>query len=97
MIAPRAPFGLPKPARLIVTNIIKKTWNKKRTWKWAQNSIPSPTGQKGHLDMGGLLLKTIAFVENYYYETFSLLCLSAVISHKKNCWLQCSSTVCDYT
>ena len=29
MIAPRAPFGLPKPARLIVTNIIKKTWNKK--------------------------------------------------------------------
>jgi len=66
MIAPRAPFGLPKPARLIVTNIIKKTWNKKRTWKWAQNSIPSPTGQKGHLDMGGLLLKTIAFVENYY-------------------------------
>ena len=42
-------------------------------------------GQKGHLDMGGLLLKTIAFVENYYYETFSLLCLSAVISHKNNC------------
>ena len=30
MIAPWAPFGLPKPARLIVTNIIKKTWNKKK-------------------------------------------------------------------
>ena len=47
MIAPRAPFELPKPARLIVTNIIKKTWNKKKNVKMSSKLytyLPSPTG-----------------------------------------------------
>ena len=89
-------LGYRSPRVSLLLTSSKRHEIRKKTWKWAQNSIPSPTGQKGHLDMGGLLLKTIAFVENYYYETFSLLCLSAVISHKKNCWLHSSSAAVQY-